>query len=108
MAHHDVRKDMDTLLAEVDSLRSDLADWAESVKDRGARSARATMNQIWSQTRGLRESLAGTLDETRVRGKKAVDAVQHQIEERPVASALSLLGVVAIGVLLAQLLSNRR
>jgi ElaB/YqjD/DUF883 family membrane-anchored ribosome-binding protein len=99
---------MDTLLAEVDRLRSDLANWAESLKDMSAKGARATIDRLWSQTRSLREGLADTLDETRVRGKKAVDMVQHQIKERPLASALSLLGVVAVGVIVAQLLSNRR
>ena len=100
-----LRKDLENLKADMDALRSDIADLTGAFRDMGAERVQGARESVEAELRQAREALGRRADEARARGRDAREAGERQVAEHPYGSVLAALGA---GFLLAKLLDAGR
>ncbi len=117
-ADNDVSKELAKLQAELADMRDQLTAVAKAGSSTVKESAAGALDAAKGMTSAardklveeaeallakLREGAAGTVETIKETGKKAIGSVEHTIEERPVTSVLTALGVgFAIGWLVTK------
>jgi ElaB/YqjD/DUF883 family membrane-anchored ribosome-binding protein len=107
MTEHNVTSNLERMGEDLEKIRSELADWTKAVRRISGGRVRAARAELGARAADWGEDLQEALADTRKRSRRAMLAVQHQVQERPVISALTLLGVLSVGFALARLLGRR-
>ena len=108
MAEYELKENLERMGADLEKMRSELADWTKAVRRIATERAGTARAQWRARAADWGEDLQDALVDTRERSRRAMLAVQHQVQERPVVSTLTLLGVLSLGFALARLLGGRR
>ncbi len=117
-AEIDMQKELDNLRSELASMRDELSKVAkngaaamkesavgafDAAKDMTGAAREKLMEEAEALLTKLRAGAAGVADQVKETGVKAIGSVEHTIEERPVTSVLTALGVgFAIGWLVTK------
>jgi ElaB/YqjD/DUF883 family membrane-anchored ribosome-binding protein len=104
MAEADLKKEIDTLKADLEAVRGDLGRILEKAKETGGRRLRDGAAKAGDELGALRERLDALIEETGTRSEDGLRRIEGQIRERPL---VSLAGAFAIGLALGKLLDRR-
>jgi ElaB/YqjD/DUF883 family membrane-anchored ribosome-binding protein len=103
MAERDLQKEFDGLKGELSKLQEDLARVAEQGGTVAKDAASVARDRLEEETQRLIERIQDAAEAAASRGKDVVADVERRVEEKPVPSALTALGVgLVVGILLAR------
>lgn len=105
MEESSLHQHMGNLKDDLARLRSDLADVARTMMDAGKETSAEAKAKLEAKAREQIDQLARAMSTTRERGRLAAGKLCDQIEERPMASVLTALGV---GFLVGLIINNRK
>ena len=104
MANDDLKKELETLRADLTAVREDLG----RLRAAGAHAAEDTVanarQRLEEETDRLLSRLKATADEAGTRGRRVMDDVETELEEHPVTALLTSFGV---GVLVGWIFSRK-
>jgi ElaB/YqjD/DUF883 family membrane-anchored ribosome-binding protein len=103
MPERDLQKEFDELRNELSKLQEDLGRVAEQGGTVAKDAATLAVERIEAEAQRLIEKIQDTAEAAGAKGKELVSDVEHRVEEKPVSSALTALGVgLIIGIILSR------
>ncbi|HKJ74623.1 MAG TPA: hypothetical protein VKA19_10945 [Alphaproteobacteria bacterium] len=101
----DLRKEFDTLKADVNKLRGDVSELVDILKELGTEKTTSAKASVDEELARQREKLRATLTDARTRGRKAAESMEGEIAEHPMSSLIAAFG---LGFVIAKLLEIGR
>lgn len=104
MAEDPIRKELDTLKADIAQLRQDIAGLTTAIRDQATSQAQKTKAETQERLRGAWEELEHKFDEVLEHGRSTVGDLEECVGQHPTGSLLTAFGV---GFIVAKLLDLR-
>jgi ElaB/YqjD/DUF883 family membrane-anchored ribosome-binding protein len=103
MAERDLQKEFDGLKLELTKLQEDLGRVAEQSSTVAKDAASVARDRLEEEAQRLIERIQEAAEAAGARGKDVVADVERRVEEKPVPSALTALGIgLVIGIILSR------
>ena len=104
MANDDLKKELETLQADLAAVREDLGRLRSAGADAAEDTVASARQRLEEETDRLLARLKETADEAGTKGRRMLDDVESELEERPLTTLLSSFG---IGVLIGWIFSRK-
>jgi ElaB/YqjD/DUF883 family membrane-anchored ribosome-binding protein len=101
MAESDVQKELKALREDFVTLKTDLADLAEVLRDKGVGRAEGLRTSIEDELKDSRESLRRKLSAAKTSGRKRLDELEEEVGDHPFGALALAFG---IGFILGKIL----
>lgn len=101
MADDSIRKEMDTLKADIAQLREDIIGLTNAVKGAASEKVAGAKAQAEERIRGTWEDIEQRFEDILNEGKATFNKAEHKVSEHPVGSVLTAFG---LGFIIAKLI----